>query len=212
MNKTAIAAALALTAGVANAASVSTGGVFTMYSQAGLNQSVNATGFSPVNVDSSIAGFVDETAGTWGVSSTALFFGLNWTASNGTLVSSAGDYVLDTASGVVSLGAPDPVGTADGAMHFTVGTGQIAGVIYFAYGGTVGIRVVNVWDINADGSLTASLTGIPGMENGPFPGFNAAFDLTGAGLVSAVPVPAAIWLFGSGLVGLVGVARRKKAA
>lgn len=29
--------------------------------------------------------------------------------------------------------------------------------------------------------------------------------------VSSVPVPAAIWLFGSGLLGLVGVARRKKA-
>ena len=30
------------------------------------------------------------------------------------------------------------------------------------------------------------------------------------GLVSAVPVPGAAWLFGSGLIGLVGVARRKK--
>jgi len=29
--------------------------------------------------------------------------------------------------------------------------------------------------------------------------------------VSAVPVPAAAWLFGSGLIGLVGFARRKKA-
>ena len=29
--------------------------------------------------------------------------------------------------------------------------------------------------------------------------------------VSAVPVPAAVWLFGSGLIGLVGFARRKKA-
>jgi hypothetical protein len=33
----------------------------------------------------------------------------------------------------------------------------------------------------------------------------AAVDLT------AVPVPAAVWLFGSGLLGLVGVARRKSA-
>jgi hypothetical protein len=28
--------------------------------------------------------------------------------------------------------------------------------------------------------------------------------------VSAVPVPAAVWLFGSGLIGLAAVARRKK--
>jgi hypothetical protein len=30
--------------------------------------------------------------------------------------------------------------------------------------------------------------------------------------ISAVPVPAAAWLFGSGLLGLVGIARKKKAA
>lgn len=29
--------------------------------------------------------------------------------------------------------------------------------------------------------------------------------------ISSVPVPAAVWLFGSGLIGLVGLARRKKA-
>ncbi len=31
-----------------------------------------------------------------------------------------------------------------------------------------------------------------------------------SGDVSAVPVPAAVWLFGSGLIGLLGVARRKR--
>lgn len=34
----------------------------------------------------------------------------------------------------------------------------------------------------------------------------------GAVVASPVPVPAAVWLFGSGLLGLVGVARRKKSA
>ena len=40
---------------------------------------------------------------------------------------------------------------------------------------------------------------------------NTATALTTAE-ISAVPVPAAVWLFGSGLIGLVGIARRKKAA
>lgn len=31
------------------------------------------------------------------------------------------------------------------------------------------------------------------------------------GNIGVIPVPAAVWLFGSGLVGLIGVARRKKA-
>ena len=40
-----------------------------------------------------------------------------------------------------------------------------------------------------------------------------AIDTFGAALVreTVVPVPAAVWLFGSGLLGLIGIARRKKA-
>ena len=38
-------------------------------------------------------------------------------------------------------------------------------------------------------------------------------DWVGTGLpTSEVPVPAAVWLFGSGLLGLAGVARRRKSA
>jgi len=56
------------------------------------------------------------------------------------------------------------------------------------------------------------------MVDGPFAGSNANFDIqsmTISGVTTgthppAIPVPAAVWLFGSGLLGLVGVARRKK--
>ena len=37
-----------------------------------------------------------------------------------------------------------------------------------------------------------------------------AIDLVAVGPPSEIPVPAAVWLFGSGLLGLIGIARRKK--
>lgn len=55
-----------------------------------------------------------------------------------------------------------------------------------------------------------------GFTAGPFTGVVAYIDI-GSGnsmyvtSVSAVPVPAAVWLFGSGLLGLMGMARRKAA-
>ena len=48
----------------------------------------------------------------------------------------------------------------------------------------------NQWDVTFAGSSTLTL----------------AVDIID---VTAVPVPAAVWLFGSGLIGLVGVARRR---
>lgn len=50
------------------------------------------------------------------------------------------------------------------------------------------------------------------MTSGAFSGFNANFDMTSLTVtnVSAVPVPSAIWLFGSGSLALLGFARRRK--
>jgi len=70
------------------------------------------------------------------------------------------------------------------------------------------------------GSLAGGLTA--GLVEGGFNGINGfsmgqsllgeTFSGTGGlgklGAVSAVPVPAAVWLFGSGLLGLAGIARR----
>lgn len=47
------------------------------------------------------------------------------------------------------------------------------------------------------------------IKQGPFNGVTGYWHLEGT--YSAVPVPAAFWLFGSGLLGLVGVARRRVA-
>ena len=46
------------------------------------------------------------------------------------------------------------------------------------------------------------------QADGPFLGFTTDMTM----VVSQVPIPAGIWLFGSGLLGLFGVAKRKKAA
>lgn len=40
---------------------------------------------------------------------------------------------------------------------------------------------------------------------------SSTFDVLDSGRTSPVPIPAAVWLFGSGLLGLIGVAIRKKA-
>lgn len=62
----------------------------------------------------------------------------------------------------------------------------------------------------------AATSGSLGLAAGtPFSGIRGYFDI-GSGnsmyvtAVSTVPVPAAAWLFGSGLLGLIGVARRKR--
>ena len=61
----------------------------------------------------------------------------------------------------------------------------------------------------APGGLTLQLKASCGPVEGC--GVDAYFDnVTISTDVAAVPVPAAVWLFGSGLLGLIGVARKKK--
>ena len=69
--------------------------------------------------------------------------------------------------------------------------------------GTATTFMFSSTDNDSDGTL-----GVPMAENGPFAFNNANFSVKGE--LTAVPIPAAAWLFGSGLIGLVGVARRRK--
>jgi len=70
-----------------------------------------------------------------------------------------------------------------------------------------------VWMMASTDPDGDGVNGVPMAAGGPFAGFNANFNATMAPTPDAVvPVPAAVWLFGSGLLGLVGIARRKKKA
>ena len=201
LKKTAIATAMALTLGVGAAqAATMTSATFTMLSSGG----------GPVGVDTTVTGSIG--GGTFSVASTTAFFGALWTAHDG-VTFGPGTYTIDTIEGDTYTG-------------IVVGAGQVGGHILFDWGTTTNIDVVMVWDVVGDtytstdgagfawgGAILADGQNLQdgvrgyGMADGAFPGFNANFDF-----VAPVPVPAAVWLFGSGLLGLVGVARRKKAA
>ena len=144
--------------------------------------------------------------GTWSVASPSHFFGNIWNAHSGTTFG-PGSYTFDTVEGGVYTGV-------------VVGAGQVGGHILFDWGTATNTDVVNVWDVSTVGATTTytpvdviagnplgpdGVLGVP-MLDGPFPGMSPVFDFT----VTTVPIPATVWLFGSGLLGLVGVACRKK--
>lgn len=130
--------------------------------------------------------------------------------------------------------------TGGGNYNVTVGPDQVMAHMKFAWSSSQGIDVVNIWDYqqmssriyagmidtDGDGIPDRNVGGNPstawdgmstdwngdginggGMIDGPFVGFNANFNVMG---VHPIPVPAAAWLFGSGLMGLVGAVWRRK--
>lgn len=151
--------------------------------------------------------------------------GFNWSGSNGIPVSIVLDATgffgavgggLTTSSVVSGSGAlPASDGLLFGAKaSYTLPIGPVP--MATTTFDTTDIGTVGLGS-NPSGTLPLSNDGIGGspMKAGPFPLWNANFDITDVHVTSyqitAIPVPAAVWLFGSGLLGLVGVARRKKA-
>jgi hypothetical protein len=82
-------------------------------------------------------------------------------------------------------------------------------------GKPLGSQVWMLASVDGDGD---GIMGIPMAPGGPFAGFSANFNANLTSLVCdgdcppppPVPLPAAVWLFGSGLLGLIGIAHRKK--
>jgi hypothetical protein len=163
------------------------------------------------------------------------FFGFIWTAHD-IRVFGPGTYQFDTTcttaqleAGIVNCNNPLGPYQTQQYLTMTVGTGQIGVHMLFNWNDGLNIDIVNVWNQNAvfgpsplwtgpAGSNSANKVwdlmstdgngdGINGfrMVDGPFVTYSTNFNLT------AVPLPAGFWLFGSGLVGLFGFMRRRMA-
>lgn len=230
MKKSTIATAIALSLGISGTASaasdVMTSATFSMYDPGGgaVSNTCGNSGNCPNGVDPTLTGTIGN--GVWSVSSSETFFGSNWFAKGGTTFG-PGTYTFDT----MKNGTPNPQYTG-----IIVGAGQVGGHILFDWGSPnsttlcgvaeCSIDVVNVWDVAAGVYSTTDVTlnrqagagttvigpdgtlGAPIQDSATFLNFSPNFEFS----TVAVPVPAAVWLFGSGLLGLVGVARRKKSA
>ncbi len=93
-----------------------------------------------------------------------------------------------------------------GTSNYT-GTLVSGGQVGSAWGSFSGVGYFEVWNVNL--ILKAPATVHSGFNVDTIPG-TAGGDF--AQYVAPVPIPAAAWLFGSGLLGLVGIARRKKSS
>ena len=101
-----------------------------------------------------------------------------------------GNYLLGSSPDRTLPGSP--------SGSFTKGTGP--GVLFF--GETNGIGGFTLW---ADFDGVGQEGAVTGVATQTF-----QWELTGSYTASAVPLPASIWLFGSGLVGLTGLSRHRR--
>lgn len=108
----------------------------------------------------------------------------------------------------IVTGLTDPtasITTDNGAFHTNV-TKNAAANHGWNINGALDVPVEFAWthfDLNA-GAIITEILGYWSINS-------TSGQISFATTPSTVPVPAAVWLFGSGLLGLVGVARRRKA-
>lgn len=238
MKKTILAAALLAATGVAQAATTNTfAGTFEFWdaTQTLASTDTAVTGaFDMVNGTGSFASPTPFNGVNW---TADVFDMFQWDAAVGGVQNVAWDFTYQlglkadgtgTANCTITAnfdgctGFLSTVFTSDAlSYNFTLAEGQFAAGVIFDWSVNNDIpvlAVMNVDSVDAAGVMSVSsvdtdLDGAPGtaMLVGPFPGQTPSFSGS-LSPVSAVPVPAAVWLFGSGLVGLAGIARRRKSA
>jgi hypothetical protein len=133
-----------------------------------------------------------------------MFLGEMGTGYDSSFFTSPGTYTFNS--------TPDSVFPDAVTLSMTLGEDQVGMRTFIDWNGNT-YDILSVWDVTTVGDTTTLLAtdmdgdGVRGyqMVSGPFAGMNVAIDAT-----IVTPIPAAAWLFGSGLLGLVGFARRKQ--
>ena len=133
-------------------------------------------------------------------------------------------YLIADGAGIFgAIGGGLSVGDVVTGGAVTASDAHVVAAGFGAYTPAVGAVpfAMTTLDVNQDvngvlvgGGFPLSDDAISGVKMAtlPFADHGANFDiqsLTVTEIIPAIPVPAAVWLFGSGLLGLVGVARRK---
>jgi len=118
--------------------------------------------------------------------------------------------LFDLAGTVSSLSSSGfSFGQADVSLNSQDGSVSLSFRTPFFDGGTTpfdlsGTLFPNIYTLNANASIGANVFGLETVSGTADFSFDIQFR--------PVPVPPAAWLFGSGLLGLIGIARRKKSA
>lgn len=222
MKKTAIATALLLASGVAHSAALTsleiTGGSFAMNTPGDV---INPGAFANMTV-----GGYDGSAPT-ALGTQADYFATSVATFDYAFFGAVGVYTAPT-DGVNSGFAPVSGDITNGALtldlsswtSFWNGTSFNTGSSSDLAPNTVCVTVTTTNCSTAitttydelTGEFTASWDAV--VVGGGFNGQLSQWSITGIATAgpAPVPVPAAVWLFGSGLLGLAGIARRRKAA
>ncbi len=133
-----------------------------------------------------------------------------------TSIGGADQFVYTAASNTDPNGMGPPAGSVPGGPVPSGTVDDVAGTIevdmssWFSDHGpfdqNLGGTATGLWN-SATGDYQMAWT--VALNDPRHPAFGSFVTWTVHGVASPVPVPAAVWLFGSGLLGLAGIARRK---